>query len=123
MDVMVFNVHSFVDVITNSSTELFVCDTEKSAEAVGELLREVLAGYNVSMGTDFQFDAVFCEPEVATAESVRQLGADWGDYYRMPHLKEGAILIYGAADNSIPYEMWGMIESRLGWAVDRVHLG
>ena len=35
----VIGTHSFVDVITNSSTELFVCDTEKTIEAVKQILK------------------------------------------------------------------------------------
>jgi hypothetical protein len=35
---LVINPHSFIDVITNSSTELFVCDTDKSIETVKEIL-------------------------------------------------------------------------------------
>jgi hypothetical protein len=44
---IVINSHSFVDVITNSSTELFVCDTDKSIEMVKEILQTVLDGYNM----------------------------------------------------------------------------
>jgi len=35
---IVINLHSFIDVITNSSTELFVCDTDKTVEMVKEIL-------------------------------------------------------------------------------------
>lgn len=36
----IINTHSFVDVITNSSTEIFICDGSKSAEMMTLLLRE-----------------------------------------------------------------------------------
>ena len=35
---IVISIHSFVDVITNSSTEIFVCDTEKSVEMVSDMV-------------------------------------------------------------------------------------
>jgi len=35
---LIIDLHSFVDVITNSSTELFVCDTDKTIEMVKEIL-------------------------------------------------------------------------------------
>lgn len=35
---LVINPHSFIDVITNSSTELFVCDTDKTVEMVKQIL-------------------------------------------------------------------------------------
>ena len=46
--ISIINPHSFVDVITNSSTELFVCDTNKSVELVKEILasNSDLYGYN-----------------------------------------------------------------------------
>ena len=36
---LVINTHSVIDVITNSSSELFVCQTEQTIEAVKEMLR------------------------------------------------------------------------------------
>ncbi len=42
------NPHSFIDVITNSSSELFVCDIDKSLETVKEMLESYpgLSGYD-----------------------------------------------------------------------------
>ena len=40
-DIIIVDVHSFVDVITNSSTELFVCDTDKSVDMVEALVKEI----------------------------------------------------------------------------------
>ena len=37
-----FKLHSTIDVITNSSSELFVCDTTKSLEFVNEFLKNIL---------------------------------------------------------------------------------
>ena len=42
---ILIDIHSFVDVITNSSTELFVCDTEKSLELVRQLVDEIQDKY------------------------------------------------------------------------------
>ena len=66
--------HSFVDLITNSSSELFVCNTKKSVEAVKDVLK-ILADlrnqrlphiedqYSHPMPTDDKlFDGIFCEP-------------------------------------------------------------
>ena len=38
-------IHSFVDVITNSSTEIFMLDTEKSIAVVEEMIKEVEKEY------------------------------------------------------------------------------
>ena len=40
-NILVINSHSVVDVITNSSTELFVCDTNKTLDLVTEILTEM----------------------------------------------------------------------------------
>jgi hypothetical protein len=40
-EIFKINIHSFVDVITNSSTELFVANTEKSLEQVREIVYEM----------------------------------------------------------------------------------
>ena len=43
---LAINIQSFIDVITNSSTELFICDTQKSAETVDEMLKAMgIFGY------------------------------------------------------------------------------
>lgn len=39
-ETFIINVHSFIDVITNSSTELFMLDTDKSLEMVTELVKD-----------------------------------------------------------------------------------
>lgn len=42
----VISLHSFVDLITNSSSELFICDTKKSVEAVKETIEALAKLYN-----------------------------------------------------------------------------
>jgi len=36
----IVNVHSFVDIVTNSSTELFVLDIDKSLDLIEEIIKE-----------------------------------------------------------------------------------
>jgi hypothetical protein len=55
----VFSTHSFVDLITNSSTELFVCDTKKTLDATKELLALLLKHHDEIEGTTHTFDDVF----------------------------------------------------------------
>jgi hypothetical protein len=56
--IVIKNIHSFIDVITNSSTELFVCDTDKTLSEVTALVKEKEEdwpspyGYNVHVDTD-----------------------------------------------------------------------
>jgi CRISPR/Cas system-associated protein Cas7 (RAMP superfamily) len=44
--VFIVPVHSFVDVITNSSTMTFICDTDKKIEEIREILQKLLDVYN-----------------------------------------------------------------------------
>jgi hypothetical protein len=63
--------HSFVDVITNSSTELFVCNTEKNLEMVKEVLQKILSGFNMMNDSSFSMD-VFKEPFVFSIIEYRK---------------------------------------------------
>jgi hypothetical protein len=67
---IIVNVHSIVDVITNSSTELFVCDTKKSIEQVKEILEKMLEFYNSTHNDEhlYSFEDVFEEPYIYTRE-------------------------------------------------------
>ncbi len=67
-------IHSFVDLITNSSSELFVCDTKKSVEAVKEIIEKLAELYNekikfiddvrTEINIDHLWTGIFNEPEV-----------------------------------------------------------
>ena len=50
--VILVNNHSFIDVITNSSSELFICDTKKNVEQVKDILQHFLDGYTKSDAFD-----------------------------------------------------------------------
>lgn len=56
MDNFIIPIHSFVDVITNSSTELFVCDTEKAISLVRELVDEIQNKYPNEYGHRLHVD-------------------------------------------------------------------
>jgi hypothetical protein len=58
-NVLVISTHSFVDLITNSSSELFVCDGKKTLEAVDILLRKLLDQFNGNVGRQCVFNDVF----------------------------------------------------------------
>lgn len=45
MEKIIIPIHSFVDVITNSSTEIFMLDTEKSITTIEEMIKEVEKEY------------------------------------------------------------------------------
>ena len=112
------NVHSMVDVITNSSTELFILDKEKSVDVVKGILQEAINLHNISHNTNYKFEDIFDEPYVGSGNDA--LGG-WEDYYQSD-IKEG-VIIKGARDNSIPFWMFEFIGSVFGYSTEKFHLG
>lgn len=66
------DLHSVIDVITNSSTEIFVCDTDKSLRMVKQILQELLDWYSKYSdyydGEIVPFDDVFREPYISAGK-------------------------------------------------------
>lgn len=110
--------HSIVDVITNSSTELFVIDTDKSVETVKEILQEAVNLHNKVEETSYKFEDIFEEPVFNKGKVIIK---GYEDYYKSKH--SDAIIIEGASDNSIPYWMFEFIENIFGYSTERFHLG
>ena len=99
------NVHSFVDVITNSSSELFVCDTDKSMTAVKQILSDKLRSYNRNNQRDVSFEDAFREPYIFTQEMLDNVNKDWSWGWEKQE-NVGKLIIESCTDNSIPYDMW-----------------
>ena len=185
---ILINQHSFIDVITNSSSELFVCNTTKSLDFIKTFLQSALNTYNLSNDTTYTFDECFGEIYEITNENIDDfldtyvIGWGFHDYswgclplissydfkskymrennlvYAYPfsdklnktrneeidktcmdkwnkleqewkrdnlqHIKEKVltnILIHSKDDNSIPYELFDLIEKTLNG--NRIHLG
>ena len=73
--------HSIVDVITNSSTELFICKTDKTLSLVKELLNEMLQLYNKVSDRTEMFDDVFGDIQIIDGnnvdEFINEIVKDW----------------------------------------------
>ncbi len=121
-----------MDVITNSSTELFVCDTDKSLKVIEEILRDLIETHNdeVREGLldeyekEITFNETFCKPYVFTKEELeRRRKSEWfEDSYGYEHEGNiGKIFISGASSNTIPYYLWDKINEIFG--AYNVHLG
>jgi len=78
-NLILINNHSFVDVITNSSSELFICNTGKSIEFVKEILAEMLQTYSKATGKEYIFDHVFGDIYLAEekADQALKLLIEW----------------------------------------------
>ena len=106
-----------VDLITNSSTELFVSDTKKSVAAVKDILQSAIDLHNKSINENSVFSDIFEEPEYF--EDGYKIDG-WEDYHST-EIQKG-VTICGIGDNSIPYWMWEFIEVVFS-NVERFHLG
>jgi len=62
--------HSFVDVITNSSSELFIGNTDKSIETIKEICVDLLSVYNKINDTSLEFEDVFEEPYIVDENNI-----------------------------------------------------
>lgn len=108
------NIHSFVDVITNSSTEMFVCETDKSLDAVEMILRDIIKKYNIITSLEdrgpITFEETFNKPFIYTEEQYAEVDQKWAWGYEKES-NIGKVMIMGTGDNSIPYEIWEEIEN------------
>ena len=122
--VLIFTPHSFVDVITNSSTQLFVADTKKSIEVVKAALRRMISTYNEIEGTNYTLESCFNEPYRVTKDTDVEQLLHWGKYYPFLATKgrlKGRIVLMGNGDNSVPYDLWD--EIRTTFNAQSAHLG
>lgn len=130
-NLLVLRIHSTIDVITNSSTELFVCDKEKSLDAVKKLIEEKwelakpLYDFSGSVWDVLEVKQI-TKKDVEQAEKERNENeyGFWLDSYAYNEkfsYNAGDIHIVGTSDNSIPYEFFDVIEKF--FQCQRFHLG
>lgn len=110
------NMHSMVDIITNSSTELFVIDKNRSIYLVKEILQDAIDLYNKVENSNHKFHDVFDEPYFDSVESVLR---GWGEEFT--GTTGTGIIVRSAMDNSIPYWLQEFIEKTFNCR--RYHLG
>lgn len=92
---MLIRIQSFSDLITNSSSEVFVI-RGKNKQKVSDLLHEL---YEL-LGRDIDEDMCF--------DSASRNGYD---KYLQHYIKKGDLIIEGVNDNSIPDAISGFIEN------------
>lgn len=103
--------------VSNSSSSSFVCDTKMDLTEVRRDLFKMLDFYNDLYKTKMEFEEVFCDPRIGTKKDDSYLQNDYG----FPESAKGKILIESTSDNSIPYELFELIENRFD--ARRCHLG
>jgi len=143
--ILVLNYHSSIDVITNSSSELFVVDSN-SIETVKEMLefmlkkwnelaakgvfgeyyvknnRKYIGNNNEEIPEINKFEDVFGSVCVLTKEHYNNTFKDDGWQY-VKQSDIGKIIIESEGDNSIPGEIMEWIESAFGYNnIKRFHM-
>lgn len=103
MQKLIIKTHSFVDVITNSSTELFVTDQKKSLAQVKELIAVKWAEFSKLYEHTEHIDSILNVRLVTNKDNWWMKGWNTG-------AKKGDIIIIGTGDNSIPYKFFDVIE-------------
>ena len=122
----VINPHSFLDVVTNSSSELFLCDTEKGLEFVEDILKDLLHLYDKANDTHHLFEDVF-KVRYCSQHEYEDMKTYWEEHYsyEINRIKDkninDVIVIESTDDNSIPYALFDFIEETFN--AGRLHLG
>ena len=109
MKPFLINIHSAVDLITNSSSELFVCNTKKSVEAVKEIIAVLAENYNRCLSLSDREDH-FMNPI--------SLPALFTGVFREPEVSEFTFDLNKYPDHREFSSMW---KSVFGWRNDDVH--
>ncbi len=128
--IFILNIHSFSDVITNSSTDIFACKMDKSQEATEELLSKLLQAVDrtiedtltVRVGTveEFVEECKWYLDRDGEA-SPKQFIKERGHWLNVTKPSDKILIICGIGDNSIPYWLQEFIDCELGGY--RIHLG
>jgi hypothetical protein len=118
-DVVIISVHSMVDIITNSSTELFILKDETKAR-VDTILHKIFTEHNHTFKS-------CCRPltplNYKNKKDIVHTIYSYGLPAEAKHLKfDGTeFILSGASDNSIPSEIMQDIEQYFNCI--RMHLG
>ena len=98
--------------VSNSSSSSFVVNKTVTIDPsqVKELLTKLLTFYTEWTGERLSFEEVFDDPFVATKEYVDEFNRDRQgcDHINNP----GNVIINSASDNSIPYELYDLIQNK-----------
>jgi hypothetical protein len=132
--ILLIDTHSFIDVITNSSTELFVCDTDKTIDEIKKMLQymniewaEIRWPYEreliISKYKEHIYEHISKRgytvsriPLSVLTDDERKKLKNWNkDYIEIRYwyekkINDKTIIIESESDNSIDYEDFEKIE-------------
>lgn len=106
--------------ISNSSSSNFLCKGKFTPEEAKVILQKMLDFYNDMNDTNKTFENVFEEPGLGTQGDLKLYVEGWEINVTEEEVI-GHLIINGCDDNSIPYELFDLIESKFD--AQRFHLG
>lgn len=123
----VINIQNISDVITNSSSEIFICQTdnpEQTAETIREVLTSVYDNLQKARGCANKNTKAYWGETLDDLLTITVADADGGDTDWGYTYKAGDILIESTDDNSIPSIIMDFIYEFFDWnKCNRIHLG
>lgn len=123
----VIKIQNISDVITNSSSEIFICKSNNSEQTI-ELLEEVLTSVyeNYKKAQDHAGSNTYgyYGESLSDILTIRTADDDYTDSWYGYNISKGDVIIESTSDNSIPIIIMDFIELFFKWDnVKRVHLG
>jgi hypothetical protein len=126
---IVINVHSFVDLITNSSSELFICDSGKSLETVKDILTGLIVEHNASseskISADHLFGGILNEPRTSEftfnyTTFPRELREEYEKYHEIYWLHDWSTRNANNFRNSARYKEFEAKAKKVGEKYDKL---
>jgi len=102
--------------VSNSSSSCFICNTDKTEEEIVDYLKKLLDIYNEGVGTSYTFEECFKPIRVGGECDEKELN-NWDEQVNAL----GKVLIESEDDNSIPYQLFEIIEE--AFDATRIHMG
>lgn len=124
---LIIKIQNISDVITNSSSEIFICKSDNSEQTI-ELLEEVLTSVyeNYKKAQDHAGSNTYSYYGESLSDilTIRTADDDYTDSWYGYNITKGDVIIESTSDNSIPIIIMDFIELFFKWDnVKRVHLG
>ena len=124
---LIIKIQNISDVITNSSSEIFICKSDNSEQTI-ELLEEVLTSVyeNYKKAQDHAGSNTYSYYGESLSDilTIRTADHDYTDSWYGYNISKGDVIIESTSDNSIPIIIMDFIELFFKWDnVKRVHLG
>lgn len=127
MKKIILPIQNISDVVTNSSSEIFVCKSnnpEETAELLREVLESVYENYKIARKHAYSEDVPFYGETIDDLMTIYISDEDYTDKSWGYTIHEGDVVIESTSDNSIPEVLMNFIYEFFDYnSIERTHLG